>query len=122
MSIDDGGDPAPPPAKKLTVQIDGFRAHRSGSLVGFVDIIIVEISMRIRDATVHQKNKSRWISMPAKAQITSDGTVRRNDQKRIAYTPVLEFTRRRIREAFSKRAIEALLTRFPHVFDDSEAA
>jgi len=120
---DTGGEPAPsPPAKKLTVQIDGFRAHRSGSLVGFVDITIIELSLRIRDATVHQKNESRWISMPARAQITSDGTVRRNDQGTIAYTPVLEFTRRRTREAFSARAIEALLDRFPAAFDDEAAA
>ena len=120
---DTGGEPAPsPPAKNLTVQIDGFRAHRSGSLVGFVDITIIELSLRIRDATVHQKNESRWISMPARAQITSDGTVRRNDQGKIAYTPVLEFTRRRTREAFSARAIEALLDRFPAAFDDEAAA
>ena len=69
MSTDDT-EPAPsPPAKKLTVQIDGFRAHRSGSLVGFVDIIIIELTLRIRDATVHQKNASRWISMPARPQL-----------------------------------------------------
>ena len=81
----------------------------------------VELSLRIRDATVHQKNASRWISMPARAQIASDGTVRRNDQGKIAYTPVLEFRRRRIREVFSDRVIAALLQKFPAVFDEAAA-
>ena len=126
MSTDDtGGEPAPShPSRKLTIKVENFRAHRSGSLYGFVDITIPELHLRIRDATVHASHNGdrKWIGMPAKPRVTRDGTVRRDEQGKISYTPVIELTHRGTRQAFSARAIEALLERFPDAFEDEAAA
>jgi hypothetical protein len=103
---------------KLSIRIDAFRRLRSKTLFGFADIIVPEMRLRIREATVHQSHGKRWIGLPAKPQITRDGTVRRDERGKTAYTPVLEFIDRETRDRFSERAIEALIAAYPDAFDD----
>jgi len=125
MSTDDtGGEPAPShPPRKLTVEVENFRAHRSGSLFGFIDVSIPELRMRFRDCTVHASANGdrKWVGLPAKAQIARDGTVRRDERGKISYTPVVEIVHRDTRERFSDRVITALLQRFPLAFDEVAA-
>jgi hypothetical protein len=107
---------------KLAIEVENFRPQRSNTLFGFATIFIPALHLRIVDCTVHEKNGARWISLPAKAQITKDGTVRRDDRGKVAYSTVLEFTDRSTKDAFSERVIAALLTGFPEAFDDQTAA
>jgi hypothetical protein len=107
---------------KLTVEVENFRPQRSNTLFGFATVFIPALHLRIVDCPVHEKNASRWVALPGKPQITKDGTVRRDDQGKVAYSPVLEFTDRATRDAFSERAIAALLAGFPEAFDDQTAA
>ena len=79
-------------------------------------ILIPALHLRIFDATVHEKNGSRWIGLPAKPQVTKEGVVRKDDRGKTAYSPVLEFTDRATRDAFSQRVIERLLERHPDAF------
>ena len=121
---DNGGELAPsPPAKKLTVEVENFRAHRSGSLYGFIDVLIPELHLRIHDCTVHANHDHtrRWIGMPGKPMIMRDGAAKRDQQGKISYAPVIEIVHRGTRAAFSARAIEALLERFPTAFDEAAA-
>ena len=67
---------------------------------------------------MHEKNGARWIGLPAKPQITRDGVVRKDERGKTAYSPVLEFADRGTREAFSQRAIAALLRAHPQAFAD----
>jgi hypothetical protein len=106
---------------KLSVELEHFRPLRSNTLHGFVTIIIPELHLKIIDCPVHEKNGKRWISMPGKVQITKDGTVRRDEHGKIMYAPVLEFTDRETRDAFSARVIDALLARFPGAFGEVAA-
>jgi hypothetical protein len=46
-----------------------------------------------------------------------EGTARRDERGKVAYTPVLQFTDKATRDRFSERAIAALLESFPNVFD-----
>jgi hypothetical protein len=121
MSTDETDEPRP--ARKLSVEVENFRAHRSGSLFGFIDVSIPELRMRFRDCTVHASHNGdrKWIGMPAKPQVNRDGTVRRDEQGKILYSPTIEIVHRRTRERFSERAIEVLLQRFPAVFDEAAA-
>jgi hypothetical protein len=107
------------PTSKFT---DAFKPVRSNTLVGFCAVTIPEMHLRIVDLTVHQKNAARWIGLPGKAQIHRDGNVRRTDRGKIAYSPVIEFTDRATRDAFSARVIASLLEFAPAAFDDEEAA
>jgi hypothetical protein len=108
---------------KLTIQIVSFKALRSNTLRGFVDIIIPELHLRIYDCAAHSSHGKRWICLPAKPQITREGAARRDPHTgKVAYSPVLEFTGKATRDAFSQRVITALLETFPHAFDDDEVA
>jgi hypothetical protein len=122
MSTDTSGEPAPShPPRKLSIEVQGFRAHRSGTLCGFATLFIRELSLRIIDCPVHQKNESRWVGLPGKPQLDRDGNVRRDERGKALYSAVMEITRREVRDAFSARAIEALLERFPLAFDEAAA-
>jgi hypothetical protein len=107
---------------KLTVQVENFTRRRSNTLIGFVDLLIPELRLRIREATIHEANGRRWVGLPGKPQVDRDGAARRDDRGKIAYSPVLQFTDRAVSDAFSERAIAALLARYPRAFDEGEAA
>ena len=107
---------------KLTVQVSGFTPRRSNTLVGFCTVIIPEMHLKIVDVSVHEKNTSRWVALPGKAQIDRNGNVRRDDRGKALYTPTIEFTDRATREAFSARVIASLLEVVPAAFDDEAAA
>jgi hypothetical protein len=106
---------------KLTVLIEAFRPMRSNTLHGFCTVNIPEMRLRIFDLSVHQKNESRWVGLPAKPQITREGAVRRDERGKTAYSPILEFTDKATRDAFSARAIAALLEFAPAAFDEEAA-
>ena len=95
-------------AEKLSIEIESFRPQRTNTLFGFATILIPELHLRIFDCTVHEKNGTRWIGLPAKPQITREGMVRKDDRGKTAYSPVLEFADRGTREAFSQRVIAAI--------------
>jgi hypothetical protein len=105
---------------KLTVQVDAFTPRRSNTLVGFCTVIIPELRLKIHDLSVHEKNESRWVGLPGKAQITRDGTVRKDERGKVMYTPTLEFTDKATRDAFSARVIASLLEFAPAAFDNEE--
>jgi hypothetical protein len=107
---------------KLSVEIENFKPLRSNTLYGFCDIAIPEMRLLIHDLSVHQKDGKRWASLPAKPLITREGVVRRDDHGKTAYVPILEFTDRPTRDAFSDRVISALLEFAPAAFDDQAAA
>jgi hypothetical protein len=119
MSTDSSGETA---KSKLTITIESWRAHRSGTLYGFATVVIPELHLRIVDCPVHEKNGQRWAGLPAKPQVSKDGSVRRDERGKIMYATVLDFTDRATRDAFSARVIDALLARFPAAFDDEAAA
>lgn len=49
---------------KLTIKVENFRRLRSNSLFGFIDIVIPEMHLRIREATVHESHGKRWVGLP----------------------------------------------------------
>jgi hypothetical protein len=106
---------------KLTVQVEAFAPRRSNTLVGFCTVIIPEMHLKIIDLSVHEKNESRWMGLPAKPQIAREGTVRRDERGKTAYSPVLEFTDKATRDAFSARVVTSLLEFAPAAFEGETA-
>jgi hypothetical protein len=105
---------------KLSVIVEDFTPRHSNTLRGFVTITIPELHLRVCDLTAHEKNGARWVGLPAKPQIGRDGTVRKGDNGKTLYTPVLEFTDKETRDAFSNKVIAALLEFAPAAFEDEE--
>src|SRR5262245_13553045 len=103
-------------APKYSVVVDSFEPRISNTLRGFCTVVIPELHLRIVDCTVHEKNESRWIGLPAKAQIGRDGLVRKDERGKMLYVPAIEFTDKLTREAFSRRVIDALIMRYPGAF------
>jgi hypothetical protein len=106
---------------KLSVQVENFKPLRSHSLYGFADLLIPEIRLRIKEASVHQSHGRRWIGLTAKPQIDREGRVRHEERGKAAYVNILQFTDRDTGDAFSARAIAALLEAFPRAFDEESA-
>jgi hypothetical protein len=105
---------------KLTITCDSFRPLHRNTLRGFCQLTISELRLTIHDIAIHEKGESRWAQLPAKPQIR-DGELVRDDAGKIQYWPVLEFTSRAVRDAFSERMIEALLEFAPGAFDLEDA-
>jgi hypothetical protein len=106
---------------KFSIIVEAFKPLRSNTLFGFVTITIPELHLRICDCAAHEKNGKRWIGLPAKPQITRDGTVRRDDRGKVAYTPMMEFIDKQTRDAFGARVVAALLEFAPSAFDEEAA-
>jgi hypothetical protein len=108
-------------ASKLTVQVDAFKPLRSNTLVGFCSVTVTELHLKIYDLSVHEKNESRWVGLPGKAQINRDGQVRKDERGKVLYTPTIEFTDKPTRDAFSARVMASLLEFAPTAFDEEAA-
>ena len=51
---------------KLSIEVVGFKRFERGTLVGFADVVIRELRLKVHEVAVHQKNGSRWASMPSR--------------------------------------------------------
>jgi hypothetical protein len=106
---------------KFAVEVETFKPLRSNTLFGFCSVLLPELHLTIHDLTIHESNDKRWIGLPGKAWVDRDGNVKRGENGKILYAPVLEFTDKETRDAFAARVLASLLTRFPHVFDEVAA-
>ena len=102
---------------KHNLRCEGFRPFRRNTLLGFAEVIIPDIHLRIKDIAVHQKGDARWAALPAKPQV-KDGVVIKDADGKAQYVAILEFTSRTVRDAFSAAVLDAVLARDPHAFDD----
>lgn len=78
------------------------------TLIGTFDLTLLPLGLTIREVAVHQRDNSRWIGLPAKAQIDSNGQLRRDPRGKILYVAVLAMTTERARDAFQDDALAAL--------------
>jgi hypothetical protein len=110
-----------PIAQKLTIRCDDFRALRRNTLVGFAVVTIAELKLTIRDVAIHQKADSRWAQLPAKPQVKDGALIKDAATGKIAYMPVMEFTTKAVRDAFSQAVIAAVLEYAPDAFNEAAA-
>jgi hypothetical protein len=85
-----------------------WRPITSGSLRGFFDLQLAS-GIRIHDCMLHERDGSRWVGLPGKAQIDADGRQRIDPATgKRAYTPVVTIPSSEIREKFRSAALEAV--------------
>jgi hypothetical protein len=92
-----------------------WRPLVKGSLRGFATVRL-PIGMVIRDCPVNESHGKFWAGLPAKPQIDREGRILRDDRGKTAYTAVLEWESRKLRDAFSDRVIELVRERDPTAF------
>jgi hypothetical protein len=107
---------------KFTIRVEAFTPRRSNTLFGFCTVVIPELRLRINDIAVHEKNGRRWAQLPSKPMIDRDRNLKRDENGKIAYAIILQFTDRATADAFSAKLIEALLEHTPSAFDEEAAA
>jgi hypothetical protein len=106
---------------KLSITCADWRALRKNTLRGFARIRIAEMDLTVHDVAMHQKNDRVWAQLPARPWV-KDGAVITDDAGKIQYSPLLEFGRREVRDAFSQGVVEAVLRFAPGALDLAEGA
>ena len=83
----------------LQVKVVSFKAHVKNTLRGFCDLALPTVGLKINGATLHEKNGSRWITMPARPFEKDGATV---------WAPIVEFDSKEARLAFQTAVLEAI--------------
>jgi hypothetical protein len=104
---------------KLTITCTEFRPYWRNTLRGFADLSIPEMRLTIHGVAVHEKNSSRWAQLPARPQVKDGALVKRADGK-LEYAPILEFSDKQTRDAFSAAVIRAVLEHDRLAFENPE--
>lgn len=84
----------------MDIEIINFRPFLKNSLQGFLTLRLIATGLEIRDIALHEKNESRWLSLPSKPYQKKDGTQ--------AWSYILEFTDKEKSKQFQAAALEAL--------------
>jgi hypothetical protein len=106
-----------PQTQSKRLKVIDFRRVTKNTLRGFATVEMPE-GLEIKDVSVHESNGKRFALLPSKAWVEPDGTVKRNNEGRIIWLPVLSFKNDRLRHAFSDRVVEGVLAILPSAFGD----
>jgi hypothetical protein len=77
-----------------------FKPFEKNTLLGFLSLELPS-GMILHGCTLHEKNGSRWVGVPAK-QYEKEGTQ--------TWAPLVEFTCKEVRQAFQEQALAAFDT------------
>ena len=84
----------------MGIEIVKFRKYEKNTLQGFLTILMTEVGLEVRDATLHQKEGKRWIGLPAKPYQKEDGST--------AYAYVIKFVDKGRYQQFQNAVLKAL--------------
>lgn len=99
----------------MAPKILDWRDVRKNSLVGFCKVEFPS-GMVINDVTVLKGERGPWAAPPSKPMIGRDGGAMKDDNGKVRYVPIIEFTSKEIRNKWSDAVIEALRAEHPEVF------
>jgi hypothetical protein len=104
---------------KLTVVCQDWKPLKRNTLLGFARIHVVEMDLVVHDVAVHEGHGKRWAQLPSRPWVKGNEVVT-DDNGKIQYSPLLEFPRKEVRDAFSQRVIEAVLAAYPRALSAAE--
>jgi hypothetical protein len=81
------------------IECIAWRPMEKNTLLGFATLRLAS-GLIIVDATLHQKNGARWVSMPARPWTDTQGITR--------YASIIDFIDKETRDRFSKTATAAI--------------
>ncbi len=99
-----------------SLKILDWREMRRNSLLGFAKVEFPS-GMVISDVTILQGEKGPWASPPSKPMVGRDGTVMKDDNGKVRYVPIIEFTDKATRNRWSDSVIEAMRAAHPEAFN-----
>ena len=105
----------------MSIRILEFRPHQKNSLLGFAKIELPS-GLIITDVVILTGERGPWASPPSKPQLDRDGNVLRDQNGKIRYSPIIEFTDRETRTRWSNAVIEALRAAHPEALGRSTGA
>jgi hypothetical protein len=94
------------------MKILDWRPMRWNSLPGFVKIEMPS-GLVIADVTVLGGERGAWASPPSKPMLGRDGIALKDQNGKIKYCPIIEFTSKEVRDRFSTGVIQALRREHP---------
>lgn len=92
-------NPASADRPKPAITASDFKPRSKNTLMGFVTLTLPS-GLMIHGCTIHRKNESRWVSLPAREYTKEDGTR--------SWVPVIEFATDDARKRFQAEAIKAV--------------
>ena len=84
---------------ELQIVVESFRPYSKNTPQGFLSLSLPAVGIKIKDVCLHEKNGSKWVSMPARPY-DQDGTTK--------WVQILEYDSKESREAFQRAAIRAI--------------
>lgn len=96
----------------MPVALLSWRSVKRNTLRGFAEVRIGK-SLKVSDVAVHAGNGKRWASLPSRPQLDKDGVAMRDDQHRIKYAPVVQWTEKDAADRFSEAVIQAVEAAHP---------
>ena len=86
-----------------------WREVVKNTLRGFCVLTLSPSGLVLRDCTLHERDGKRWVCLPSKPQIDSEGRQRKDPNSgRALWTPVVEIPGRAERERFQAAALAAI--------------
>lgn len=76
-----------------------YRSVDKGNLLGFLNLKVTKWGVALNDLSVFQKNGHRWVNLPSR-QYEQDGEKK--------FFPYISFETKEMKDAFSKKVLEAL--------------
>ena len=92
-------NPASTDRAKPGIIASNFKPFAKNTLVGFITLTLPS-GLMIHGCTIHRKNDSRWISLPAREYTKEDNTK--------SWVPIIEFATDDARKRFQAEAIKAV--------------
>ena len=80
------------------MRIDSAKRYSKNTLIAFVDFTLLEAGLSIKGASIHEKEGSRWVSMPSRSYSDAQGT---------HWTPILEFANKEARSRINDAVLAA---------------
>ncbi len=99
-----------------TFRILDWRPLRKNSLLGFASVELPS-GMTISDVVILTGANGPWASPPAKPLIDRTGAVVKGPNGKVSYVPIIGFSTKERRNAFSDHVVGALREAFPDALD-----
>jgi len=96
----------------MPLSLLAWKAVTKNTLRGFATVRLGK-ALSIKDVAVHTSHGKRWASLPSKPMMDAAGNVKKNDQGKTQYVPILEWLDRETADRFSEGVIEAVEREHP---------
>jgi len=99
-----------PSAEKASLSVENFRSVTKNTLRGFCDVRLPfgKFSLLIKEVSVHEKNAKRWVTLPAKVRLGTDGHPQKDERGKAMYDSILQWGSREASDRFSAKVVELL--------------